>query len=72
VSAITEGIEICHGYCLDDLSRFAGYAMHSTYWQRAMIPSQLPRISNPSFLNGIYPRELTISGTPDCAIPIPL
>jgi hypothetical protein len=36
VSAITEGIEICHGYCLDDLSRFAAYAMHNTYWQRAM------------------------------------
>jgi hypothetical protein len=36
VSATTEGIEICHGYRLDDLRRFAGYAMHNTYWQRAM------------------------------------
>ena len=36
VSAIAEGIEICHGYCLNDLARFAGYAMHNTYWQRAI------------------------------------
>jgi hypothetical protein len=28
--------EIAHGYCLADLKRFAGYAMHNTYWQRAM------------------------------------
>jgi hypothetical protein len=36
MSAKTEGIEICHGYCLEDLSMFAAYAMHNTYWQRAM------------------------------------